>query len=131
MAKMRHVQLGRTGLQVSALTLGTMTFGVQCDEEQSRAILDHAFDGGITFFDTADVYPLGGHLETIGLTEEIIGRWMKGRRDDVLIATKCWGATSRRRWDRGNSRKHIHDAIDASLRRLDTELCRPLPAPFR
>jgi aryl-alcohol dehydrogenase (NADP+) len=63
---MRHVRLGRTGLPVSRLCLGTMTFGLQCDEPASAAIMDRAAAGGITFFDTADVYPVGGGPETVG-----------------------------------------------------------------
>lgn len=118
---MRHVRLGRTGLPVSRLCLGTMTFGLQCDEPASRAILDRAAEGGITFLDTADVYPLGGTPETVGRTEEILGRWLTGRRHEFIVATKCSGATGSRSWDRGLSRKHILDAIDASLRRLKTD----------
>jgi 1-deoxyxylulose-5-phosphate synthase len=117
----RHVRLGRTGLPVSRLCLGTMTFGVQCDEPASRAILDRAADGGITFLDTSDVYPLGGGPETVGRTEEILGRWLTGRRQQFIVATKCFGATGPRSWDRGLSRKHVLDAIDASLRRLKTD----------
>src|SRR5262245_11851062 len=118
---MRHVRLGRTGLHVSRLCLGTMTFGLQCDEPTSRAILDRALEAGITFLDTSDVYPQGGGLETVGRTEEIIGRWMEGQRHEVVLATKCFGAMSARPWDRGLSRKHILDAIDGSLRRLRTD----------
>jgi aryl-alcohol dehydrogenase-like predicted oxidoreductase len=118
---MRHVRLGRTGLPVSRLCLGTMTFGLQCDEPASRAILDRAAEGGITFLDTADVYPLGGTPETVGRTEEILGRWLAGRRHEFIVATKCSGATGARSWDRGLSRKHVLDAIDASLRRLRTD----------
>ena len=90
---MEHLRLGRTGLQVSRLCLGTMTFGLQCDEPTSVAILNRAVEGGITFLDTADVYPLGGDLTTVGRTEEIIGRWLKGKRDEVIVATKCSGRT--------------------------------------
>jgi aryl-alcohol dehydrogenase (NADP+) len=118
---MRHARLGRTGLSVSRLCLGTMTFGLQCDEAASRAILDRAAAGGITFLDTADVYPVGGGLETVGRTEEIVGRWLEGRRQDFVVATKCVGAMSARPWDRGASRKHVLDAIDGSLRRLRTD----------
>ncbi len=118
---MRHTRLGRTGLSVSRLCLGTMTFGLQCDEAASHAILDRAAAGGITFLDTADVYPVGGGLETVGRTEEIVGRWLEGRRPDFVLATKCVGAMSARPWDRGASRKHILDAIDGSLRRLRTD----------
>ena len=81
---MRHVRLGRTGLRVSRLCLGTMTFGLQCDEPTSAAILDRAAAGGITFLDTSDVYPIGGNLTTVGRTEEIIGRWLAGRRHDLV-----------------------------------------------
>jgi 1-deoxyxylulose-5-phosphate synthase len=118
---MLHVRLGRTGLPVSRLCLGTMTFGLQCDEPASVAILNRAAEGGITFLDTADAYPLGGTAETVGLTEEILGRWLRGRRQDFVVATKCFGATGPRPWDRGLSRKHILDALDASLKRLQTD----------
>jgi aryl-alcohol dehydrogenase (NADP+) len=118
---MNHTRLGHTGLQVSTLCLGTMTFGLQCDEQTSRAILDAAAEGGISFLDSADVYPLGGSLETVGRTEEILGRWLAGRRDDYVVATKCWGATGTRPWDRGASRRHILAAAEASLRRLKTD----------
>jgi aryl-alcohol dehydrogenase-like predicted oxidoreductase len=116
-----HVNLGRTGLVVSRICLGTMTFGLQCDEPTSRAILDAAAEGGVTFLDTADVYPLGGDLETVGRTEEILGRWLAGRRDQFIVATKCVGRMGRPKWDQGMSRKHVLDAIDASLRRLGTD----------
>ena len=118
---MKHTRLGRTGLQVSRLCLGTMTFGLQCDEPTSVAIMDRAAESGITFFDTADVYPLGGTGETVGRTEEIVGRWLRGRRERFILATKCFGRSGPARWDQGNSRKHILDAIDASLRRLQTD----------
>ena len=118
---MHHVRLGRTGLPVSRLCLGTMTFGLQCDEKTSFAILDRAADGGITFLDTSDVYPVGGNLETVGRTEEIIGRWLQRRREDFVVATKCFGAMGLHPWDQGLSRKHILEAIDASLRRLRTD----------
>src|SRR5258708_12451620 len=109
---MRHTRLGRTGLSVSRLCLGTMTFGLQCDEAASRAILDRAAAGGITFLDTADVYPVGGGFETVGRTEEIVGRWLEGRRHDFVVATKCGGAMSERRWDPRAARKHILAPID-------------------
>ena len=76
---MQHTKLGRTGLTVSRLCLGTMTFGLQCDEATSFAILDHAFDAGITFLDTADVYPLGGGLDTVGRTDPADRRNAAGR----------------------------------------------------
>ena len=114
-------RLGRTGLTVSRLCLGTMTFGFQTDEETSRLILDKAAGAGVNFLDTADVYPLGGGLPTVGRTEEIVGRWLKGKRDRFILATKCVGRVGPNAWDQGASRKHILDAIDASLRRLGTD----------
>lgn len=118
---MEYTQFGRTGLRVSKLCLGTMTFGLQCEEAQSRAILDAAAEGGVDFLDTADVYPLGGDRTTVGRTEEIIGRWLKGKRSQFIVATKCVGVLGPKPWDRGMSRKHILDAIDGSLRRLGTD----------
>ena len=118
---MRHVRLGRTGLQVSRICLGTMTFGLQCDEPTAVAILDRAAAGGVTFLDAADVYPVGGSLDTVGRTEEILGRWLARRRHGFVVATKCAGVMGAKPWERGLSRKHILDAIDASLRRLRTD----------
>jgi aryl-alcohol dehydrogenase-like predicted oxidoreductase len=118
---MQHTKLGRTGLRVSKLCLGTMTFGLQCDEAQSHAILDAAAEGGIDFLDTADVYPLGGDRTTTGRTEEIVGAWLMGKRHRFILATKCVGSTGPKPWDQGMSRKHILDAIDASLSRLGTD----------
>lgn len=117
-------QLGRTGLRVPPLCLGTMTFGLQCDEATSFAILDRASDGGIDFIDTADVYPLGGGIDTVGRTEEIVGRWLRdrGARERVVLATKCAGAMGPGANDIGLSRMHIHKAIDESLRRLGTDV---------
>src|SRR6516225_1426425 len=104
---MEHIPFGRTGLSVSRLCLGTMTFGLQCDEAQSFAILDAAAEGGVDFIDTADVYPLGGDLTTVGRTEEIVGRWLKGRRDRYVVATKCVGRMGPKPWDQGMSRRHV------------------------
>jgi aryl-alcohol dehydrogenase (NADP+) len=118
---MDHARLGNTGLRVSTLCLGTMTFGVQCDEATSFAIMDRAAEGGITFLDTADVYPLGGGRSTVGLTEEIVGRWLRGKRDTFMLATKCVGRTGPAVWDQGASRKHIMTAVEDSLRRLGTD----------
>jgi aryl-alcohol dehydrogenase (NADP+) len=98
-----------------------MTFGLQCEEPQSHAILDRAAEGGIDFLDSADVYPLGGGANTVGRTEEILGNWLAGKRHDYIVATKCVGRTGRKPWDQGMSRKHVLDAIDASLRRLKTD----------
>jgi aryl-alcohol dehydrogenase-like predicted oxidoreductase len=116
-----HVRLGNTGLLVSKLCLGTMTFGLQCDETTSAAIMDRAADGGITFFDTADVYPLGGGLSTVGRTEEIVGEWLRGKREKFVVATKCVGRTGPAAWEQGSSRKHVLAAVEGSLRRLGTD----------
>lgn len=117
----QHTRLGNTGLQVSRLALGTMTFGFQTDEATSRQILDKAAAAGINLLDTADVYPLGGSPEHQGATEEIVGRWLQGRRHDFILATKANGKVGPHAWDQGNSRKHLLDAVDASLRRLQTD----------
>jgi aryl-alcohol dehydrogenase (NADP+) len=118
---MDHVRLGNTGLLVSKLCLGTMTFGLQCDETTSAAIMDRAADGGITFFDTADVYPLGGGLSTVGRTEEIVGELLRGKREKFVVATKCVGRTGPAAWEQGSSRKHVLAAVEGSLRRLGTD----------
>jgi 1-deoxyxylulose-5-phosphate synthase len=98
-----------------------MTFGLQCDEPASGAILDRAAEGGIDFLDSSDAYPLGGDLSTRGVTEEILGRWLRGRRDRFIVATKCFVPTGPAPFDGGNSRKHIMSAVEASLRRLQTD----------
>ena len=106
---------------MSRLCLGTMTFGLQCDEPTSVAILNRAAEGGVDFLDSSDAYPLGGDLATRGVTEEILGRWLRGRRDRFIVATKCFVPTGPAPFDGGNSRKHILDAVEASLRRLQTD----------
>src|SRR6202008_1385642 len=108
-------------LQVSRLCLGTMTFGLQSDEATGFAVLDRAAEGGIDFLDTSDAYPLGGDLGTRGATEEILGRWLSGKRDRFIVATKCFVPTGPAPFDAGNSRKHILSAVEASLRRLGTD----------
>jgi aryl-alcohol dehydrogenase-like predicted oxidoreductase len=118
---MKPVRFGRTGLHVSPLCLGTMTFGVQADEAESHRILDTAFDAGVRFIDTADIYPLGHDGELAGKTEEIIGRWLPAHRDDVVLATKFFHPMGPNPWDRGGSRRHIMDAVEGSLRRLNTD----------
>ncbi|WP_322041941.1 aldo/keto reductase [Paraburkholderia sp. J67] len=121
---MQYRRFGRTGLNVSRLCLGTMTFGLQTEEDVSRLILDKAADAGINFIDIADVYPLGGGEALAGRTEEIVGRWLgqeKGRRGRFIVATKAVGKVGPSPWDQGASRKHLLDAIDHSLRRLGTD----------
>jgi 1-deoxyxylulose-5-phosphate synthase len=98
-----------------------MTFGLQCDEPTAAAILDRAAEGGVDFLDSSDAYPLGGDLSTRGVTEEILGRWLRGKRDRFIVATKCFAPTGPAPFDAGNSRKHILSAVEASLRRLQTD----------
>ena len=111
---MDYVNLGRTGLEVSRICLGCLTFGGQADEEESRRIVDTAWDAGINFFDTANVY-------TETLSETYLGNALKGRRDRAVIATKVRGRMGPGVNDAGLSRKHIMDAVDASLMRLQTD----------
>jgi 1-deoxyxylulose-5-phosphate synthase len=118
---MKTRRLGRTGLKVTEICLGTMTFGHQCDEAASFAILDKAADRGVLFLDTADVYPVPPTPETAGRTEEIVGRWLKGKRDRFILATKCRMRVGRGPNDEGLSRRHILQAVEDSLRRLQTD----------
>jgi 1-deoxyxylulose-5-phosphate synthase len=118
---MEHIRFGRTGLTVSRLCLGTMTFGYQSDRTTSFEIMDTAFEAGITFFDTADAYPLGGPVELLGRTEELVGEWLHGRRERVIVATKCFFPTGPSPWHIGNSRMNIMRAVEDSLRRLRTD----------
>ena len=118
---MQYGKFGRTGLTVSHICLGTMTFGLQTEEAGSHAILDKAAEGGVTLIDTADVYPLGGGEQLAGTTEDIIGRWLKGKRHNFILATKAVGKVGPAVWNQGSSRKHLLDAIDASLKRLGTD----------
>ncbi len=114
-------RLGRTGLKVSEICLGTMTFGHQCDEETSFAIMNKAADRGVYFIDTADVYPVPPSPETAGRTEEIVGRWLKGQRDRYVLATKCRMRVGTGPNDEGLSRRHILRACEDSLHRLQTD----------
>ncbi|KAF4410532.1 MULTISPECIES: aldo/keto reductase [Streptomyces] len=122
---MKYTQLGRTGLKVSRLVLGTMNFGPATDEADSHAIMDTALDAGVNFFDTANVYGWG---ENKGRTEEILGSWFaKGgdRRDKVVLATKVYGnmAADGPAWPNHDklSAVNIRRAVDASLKRLGTD----------
>lgn len=118
---MKFTKFGRTGLSVSRLCLGTATFGKQTDESASQQILDKAAEAGINFIDTADAYPMGADLALVGRTEEITGRWLKGKRAGFIVATKGGAPMGPSSWDQGSSRKHLLDAVDASLRRLGTD----------
>jgi aryl-alcohol dehydrogenase-like predicted oxidoreductase len=118
---MKVRQLGSTGLKVSEICLGTMTFGHQSDEKTSFAIMDRAADNGVFFFDTADAYPVPPTTETAGLTEAIMGKWLKCRRDQFVLATKCRLRVGPGANDEGLSRRHILKAVEDSLRRLQTD----------
>ena len=112
---MEYRFLGKTGLKVSELCLGAMTFGWSTTEEDSLKIMDRFAEAGGNFIDTADVY-------STGTSEEIVGRWLKNKpRDQYVVATKVRFAMGEGPNDVGVSRKHILDAVDASLRRLDTD----------
>src|SRR5882724_782559 len=107
--------VGSTGLKVSELCLGTMTFGRETSEETSHKILDRFVDAGGTFLDTANVYSQGG-------SEEVVGRWLsKKKRDDFVVATKVRFGMGKGTNNVGLSRKHIMDAVNASLKRLNTD----------
>ncbi len=114
-------RMGRTGLKVSDICLGTMTFGHQCDRDTSFAILDRAADRGVNFLDTADAYPVPPSPETAGRTEEIVGEWLQGNRDRFVLATKCRIRVGTGPNDEGLSRRHILKAVEDSLRRLRTD----------
>jgi aryl-alcohol dehydrogenase-like predicted oxidoreductase len=118
---MNNRRLGRTGLKVSEICLGTMTFGHQCDEPVSFAIMNKAAEHGVYFIDTADVYPVPPSPETSGRTEVIVGKWLKGQRHKYVVATKCRNRVGHGANDEGLSRRHIFDAVEDSLRRLQTD----------
>jgi NDP-hexose C3-ketoreductase / dTDP-4-oxo-2-deoxy-alpha-D-pentos-2-ene 2,3-reductase len=118
---MKYRQLGRSGLRVSELCLGTMNFGPRTSEPESFAILNEAVGAGVNFIDTADQY--GGHLG-VGVSEAILGRWLAedpGRRDRIVLATKVHEPMSEDINDRGLSARHIQMACDASLKRLGVD----------
>ena len=120
---MEYTHLGRTGLRVSRLVLGTMNFGPETDEPDSHRIMDRAHEHGINFFDTANVYGWG---ENRGRTEQIVGRWFAqggGRRDRTVIATKVYGNMGDGEWPNDDklSALNIRRACEASLSRLQTD----------
>jgi len=125
---MQYRYIGKSGLRVSPICLGTMTFGDQSSENESFKIMDKAYDAGVNFFDTAEVYPVPPSVETAGRTEEIIGSWLKDKpRDSLIIASKVAGAASG--WFVPPTRHgltaidsfHINRAIDGTLKRLGTD----------
>src|SRR5438093_2028661 len=118
---MQYVHLGRTGLRVSRLCLGTMNFGPLTSEGDSFALMDRAREAGFNFFDTANVY---GWRRGEGVTEQIIGRWLAqggGRRESIVLATKVYAAMGEGPNDSRLSAYHIRRACEASLRRLQTD----------
>ncbi len=125
---MEYRQLGRTDINVSAICLGTMTFGKQNTESEGHLQLDRALEAGINFIDTAEMYPVPPEAETQGLTESYIGSWLakRGGRDKVIIASKVVGSADWLPYMRGGNprlnRPHMEAAIDASLRRLGTDI---------
>ncbi len=125
---MEYRYIGKSGLRVSPICLGTMTFGTSVDKKKAFAILDMAFDTGVNFFDTAEIYPVPPQAETVGLTEEIVGEWLQGKnRDAVILATKVAGAASGwfvppvRFGFTAIDRHHIIRAVEGSLKRLQTD----------
>ncbi len=114
---MEYVKLGRSGLKVSRVCLGTMTFGREADVETSFKIMDRYVEMGGSFFDTADIY-------SAGVAEEVVGRWLKqrGAREGIVLATKVYGVTGPGPNDGGLSRIHIQRAGEASHKRLQDEV---------
>lgn len=123
---MQRRRLGRSDLEVSRLCLGTMLMGEQHSYAESEALLSAAAEGGINFFDSAEMYPVPQRAETAGRSEEILGRWLSGRaREDYVVASKVAGPSGQMTWIRGGpaclDATNIRDAIDGSLRRLGTD----------
>jgi aryl-alcohol dehydrogenase-like predicted oxidoreductase len=121
-------RLGKSAIVVSDICMGTMTFGNQCDEKDAFRIMDMAFEAGVDFYDTAEMYPVPPEDKYQGLTEEIVGRWMKTKpRDALIIATKVagpghgWITPPLRAGKTGLDRHHITRAIETSLQRLGTD----------
>jgi aryl-alcohol dehydrogenase-like predicted oxidoreductase len=118
---MQQRRMGRTGLKVSEICLGTMTFAGQCDEAVAFQIMDIAAERGVTFIDTADSYPIPPTPETAGRTEQVIGRWLRGKRERFVLATKCRLKVGHGPNDQGLSRRNVLAACEASLRNLQTD----------
>ncbi len=126
---MKYRKLGTTGLDVSVICLGTMTFGEQNTQEEGFDQMDYAFERGVNFFDTAELYAVMPRKETYGKTEEIIGNWLKEKknREKIILASKIASKSDGLEWIRGGAEKlgfdkvNMNAAIDASLKRLKTE----------
>ena len=115
---MNYRLLGDTGVEVSGICYGTMSFGGDADRKTSAAMYKRCRDAGINFFDCADVYPGGG---STGVSEQILGELMQGERDQLVLVSKVYGKVGPDRNDRGLSRRHIMSAVENSLRRLKTD----------
>lgn len=120
---MRWRSFGGSGLKVTELCLGTMTFGAQADEVESVAVLDAAWDAGIRCLDTADVYPVPMTPDSYGVTERILGRWLRdrGTRGEAILATKAYFPAGPHPHQRGAGRRHLVRSCEHSLQRLDTD----------
>ena len=125
---MQRRRLGNSGLTVSDICLGTMTFGQQTDKAEAFRIMDYAYENGINFFDTAEIYPVPPNAQTFGITEQIVGEWLESKpRDSLYIATKVtgpghgWFEPPVRHGLTALDGHHIRQAIDGSLRRLRTD----------
>ena len=120
---MEYRKLGSTGLKVSEICFGTATFGWPTDDAESELMLDLFLDRGGNFIDTADIYSGWAEGSWVGRSEEMIGTWLKktGRRHEIVLATKCRSAVGDLPNDQGLSRRHIMDAVEASLKRLNTD----------
>jgi len=125
---MKYNYIGKSGLRVSNICMGTMTFGKKCDKKTAFEILDKAYANGVNFYDTAEVYPVPPTAETYGITEQILGEWLAGKpRDSVIVATKVAGAANGwfvppvRHGLTAIDAFHITTAVEGSLRRLKTD----------
>jgi aryl-alcohol dehydrogenase-like predicted oxidoreductase len=120
--------IGKSGLRVSSICMGTMTFGTSADEKEAFKIMDKAYDAGINFYDTAELYPVPPRAKLAGITEEIVGRWLKTKaRESVIIASKVAGAAAGwfvppiRHGLTAIDSFHIKRAVEGSLKRMDTD----------
>ncbi len=125
---MQYRYIGKSGLRVSPICMGTMTFGLQCDEKEAFRIMDTAYENGINFYDTAELYPVPPSKKLAGLTEEIVGKWLKTKpRDSIILASKVAGAANGwfvppiRHGLTAIDSFHIKRAIEGSLKRLQTD----------
>ena len=125
---MKHRYIGKTGLRVSSIGMGTMTFGTQCNKKEAFKIMDKAYDHGVNFYDTAELYPVPPESKLAGITEEWVGEWMQTKeRDSIILATKVAGAASGwfvppiRHGLTAIDSFHIERAVEGSLKKLNTD----------